>query len=345
MGQGLDGGEPLRRGGPGDDPCRCRRVHNWGVFYFCVVFFGLTAGWARPPVSVSLRPQWMETSLRYEMRHSAGNYNAEGRNVSLPSANSFWQGRFLGVQGRYSFSPYWAVVGEIQAAEVQANVASSTKTNGGFQSFGAGLQNRSRLGRTDLIFEILAQGALLTVEPTSVAPIYGDGAHSGGGKIWLLHPIGNTQIYGSVGYLYRSDDLSGLAPYSAGLRWRVGSFVFGGGLEGVWSINEDLERQSQRITFLNRTSGGSFSFRSWNPDLHGAEAYARWDWSRQMAVTAGLGQSFMGRNSAQTTLAFLTLDIRWQVFQRDVRDRLFKNAEPSDSTPFMDWHEGQDEFQ
>lgn len=281
---------------------------------------------AKPHLSKAFRPWWTESLVHYDIFHSVGNYNSTGSPESLPSANSFWETSTFDYTGRYVFNSRWAMTAGINYVQAQANVSTTTKTNGGFQTLRGGLEHKLETSLADFVIEGVANLSAYQVESNSTKPVYGDGAHSFGGNIWLIKKLGNLQWYGKAGYLYRTEGLSGLIPYEAGLNCRVGNWVLSASAEGTGSVGQDAEDELTRITFLKRTSVGSFNYRSSNPNTNSLDLQAKWNVTNQFGFLGGLGNTFLGRNSSDGTHIFLGLDIHWQVYQQPIENNPLKNA-------------------
>lgn len=284
------------------------------------------SAFAKPQLSKTFRPWWTESLIQYDTFHSIGNYNSNGSLESLPSANSFWETTTLDYSGRYVFSPSFAMTAGINHVQTQANVSTTTKNNEGVQTLRGGIEYQLNTSLIDFVIEGVGNLSVYQVEASSTKPVYGDGAHSFGGNIWIVKKLGNLQWYGKAGYLYRTEGLSSLIPYQAGLNWRFGSWVLGAAAEGSWSVGQDSETESARKTFLNRTSVGSFNYRSYRPNTNVLDFQAKWNVTNQFGLIGGLGSTFLGRNTSDGSHFFVGLDIHWQVYQQPTENTPLRNA-------------------
>lgn len=280
---------------------------------------------AKPQLSKVFRPFWTESLFQYDVYHSIGNYSSGGNIESLPNSNSFWETSSIEYNGRYVFNQNWALTAGINQVQANAVIANSSKTNGGPQAIKGSVEYKFNNSSFDLVLEGLGLFSLFHPSLDSIKPVYGDGAHHFGGNVYLIKRFNNTLLDSKIGFLYRTEGLSKLIPYSLGLNWKLRSITLGAQLDGFISALPDNESESYRNTYLVKTSGGSLNYRSANPNSNTLDFQAKWNITRQFSFTGGIGSNLIGKNSSSGAHYFIGMDIQWQVYQQSTPSTPLKN--------------------
>jgi hypothetical protein len=199
---------------------------------------------------------------------------------------------------------------------------------GGLQTFQGALEYKLNVEFAEMVLAVEGRGSLLSVNQNSTSPIYGDGAHSAGGSVWIGKDFGYFHGYGKAGFLHRTEGLSSLLPYRLGLDWRWEKLTLGAVAEGEISLGADAEGDSYRQALLNRSNVGSLHFRSANPISNTVDVQAKWNATSQFAIFGGIGTTMKGRNSSEGSRYFLGFDLQWQVFQQPIEAPPFRNIVP-----------------
>lgn len=287
---------------------------------------------AKPQLSKSFRPQWLETLFQYENYYSTSNYNTSGQAVNLPSSGSFWASSEFDFSSRYVFSHRLAATGGLNFVNTQANQATITRYNGGLQTLRGGIEYKVPASFADFVIEGVVQSSLYKPDEASQKPLYGDGAHAMGGNFWMLQKFDAFYWHWKAGLLFRSDGLSGLFPYQVGFHWRTGSWTLSSLLDGAWSLTADTIGDTKRNNFLRRSNAGSMIYRSANPNSNKAYLQFKYDVTNQFGFNGGIGSTLFGRNSSNGASIFVGIDIHWQPIAITTGKAPFKNAVPSKST-------------
>lgn len=295
---------------------------------------------AKPQLSKSFRPQWLETLFLYENYFSTSNYNTSGQAVSLPSSGSFWASSTFDFSSRYVFSHRLAATGGLNFINTQANQATITRYNGGFQTLKGGLEYKIPATFADFIIEGVLQASLYKPNESSQNPLYGDGAHAMGGNFWMLQRFGAFYWHGKAGLLFRSEGLSGLFPYQVGLHWRTKAWTLSSLLDGAWSLTADTVGDTKRNNFLRRSNAGSMIYRSANPNTNILNLQFKYDVTNQFGFNGGISSTLFGRNSSNGTSYFVGVDIHWQPISITSGKAPFKNAVPSKSSTYDNIDDG-----
>lgn len=291
---------------------------------------------AKPQLSKSFRPQWLETLFLYENYSSTSNYNTAGQAVGLPSSGSFWASSVFDFSSRYVFSHRLAATGGLNLVNTQANQATITRYNSGFQTLRGGLEYKIPATFADFIIEGVMLASLYKPNEASQKPLYGDGAHALGGNLWMLQKFNAIYWHWKAGLLFRSDGLSGLFPYQVGLHWRTGSWTLSTLLDGAWSLTADTVGDTKRNNFLRRSNAGSMIYRSANPNTNILNLQFKYDVTNQFGFNGGISSTLFGRNSSNGTSYFVGVDIHWQPIAITSGKAPFKNTVPSKSSTYDD---------
>ncbi len=307
------------------------------LFLFCVltiIFFETPEkSEGKPQVGKSFRPHTAESLVQYNSFHSIANYNSNGKYESLPGVSSFWNSSSFDFAGRYVFDHDFAMNMTLNYNQVEANVGDLTKYSSSLQTLKIGMEKKIDSSVADFILEGVGQVSLLNINESSVRPPAGDGAHGFGGNIWILQRLWSTIYWhGKAGVLFRSEGLSGLAPYQLGLHGQIGSLTLSSILDGYFSLTPDSSTQAKRTTYLNKSSVGSYNYRSYNPNALYLDLQAQWQVTEQFGLNGGFGRTLFGKNSSHGTQFFIGVDIQWQTSQTFKPHNPFKNTMPSKSS-------------
>lgn len=311
-------------------------VLTQSLAFFLLVVIGSSVVLAKPQLSKSFRPHWLETLFLYENYYSTSNYNTAGQAVALPSSGSFWASSGFDFSSRYVFSHRLAATGGFNLINTQANQATITRYNSGFQSLRGGLEYKIPATFADFIIEGVIQPSLYKPNEASQKPLYGDGAHSMGGNFWMLQKFNAIYWHWKAGLLFRSDGLSGLFPYQVGLHWHSSgsSWTLSTLLEGAWSLTADTAGDTNRNNFLRRSNAGSMIYRSANPNTNALNLQFKYEVTNQFGFNGGMSTTLFGRNSSNGTSYFVGVDIHWQPIAITSGKAPFKNAVPSKSSTY-----------
>lgn len=309
------------------------RRHPHLIVLIPILTFSLSlslAAEAKMHASKIFQPHNMEALFQYGSIHSISNFNAKSLGESLPGANSFWHATNYNFIGRYVFDHEFAVHFDLNYVQVQANVGDFTKFSESLQTLSTGIEKRLNARTMDIILEGVAQLSLFNVNEKSTRPIIGDGAHGFGGNIWFMQRVWST-IYWHArsGILFRTEGLSGLLPYQAGIHWQSDELTLSTLWDGYFSITPDSKSENDRRTFLNRSSVGSYQYRSANPSLGTLNFQAKWNATEQFNVFAEMGKTLVGRNSGQETHFFIGAGLNWQTSPQYIETNPLKNTLPS----------------
>ena len=287
---------------------------------------------AKPQLSKSFRPYWVETLFQFENYYSTGNYNTSGKAVNLPSSNSFWASTGFDFAGRYVFSHRLAATTSLNHISAQANQATITRYNSGFQTLKGGIEYKIPTSYADYVAEGVIQLSLYKPNENTDLPLYGDGAQALGGNFSILQKFNALYWHGKAGLLFRSDGLSSLFPYQIGLHWKINSWTFSSVLEGAWSISPDTIGDTKRTNYLRRSNAGSMIYRSANPNSNFLDFQLKYDVTNQFGFNGGIGSSLFGRNSSNGNRYYVGIDIHWQPILTPSSKTPLKNTMPSMSS-------------
>ncbi len=287
-----------------------RRVKLILLSPFFIVFL-VSPLLAKPQLSKSFRPQWGETLLQFESYHSTANYDKTGKVAPLPSAGGFWASTGFDFAGRYVFSHRLAATTGLSFVNSQANQASTTRYNEGVQNFRGSIEYKIPSTFADFIAEGHFQLSLYKPNEAILKPLYGDGAHEGGGSFWILQKFGAFYWHGKAGLLFRSDGLSSHLPHQVGLHWRFSPWTLSSVLDGTIPISADTMGENQRHSYLQRSNAGSWMYRSANPTRYFLDFQMKYEVTNQFGFNGGWGTSILGKNSSHGTRFFIGIDIYW----------------------------------
>lgn len=239
-----------------------------------------------------------ELSLNYFKSNS--NFSSGGTKADLPAGN-YMQAMDSTIYGRYVVVNDWAIFSNANISNAESSDSIATRTNSALNAISIGTDFQMiSTNWFNLTAEFSYLQSLEKVKTDTDSVLNGDGANE---AILLLGSTFNFDwIYPFFkgGIKYRTEGLSTLLVYTAGLETRNDGIALGGLLTGYSTIkNDDKTDQSYiRDTVNARVDAFSKKYNSTNPNLIDSEVYLKYNFSSEFSMKTFAGYTLAGSNAA-----------------------------------------------
>lgn len=207
----------------------------------------------------------------------------------------------------------WALFGETRMSSVEAKSRANTKTNSGLNYMLFGTDYVLYKSSIALIPEFSFLYPFTKNETSQSSAPIGEGAMEVAARMIAQINSGIMRYAAWLGYTYRDQGRSALAPYGVAIDLRAGSWTFGADLKGYTSVSNDVDSNNDtlRQQWATRNSGTSFRYYSANPNLLESNVWAGVQSSKELGFLLGAGSTLNGSNAGSGYTINLALNWRF----------------------------------
>jgi hypothetical protein len=242
----------------------------------------------------------IDFDIRTSYFKTQANYLADGQQQALTGGNYLQNIEFT-PSVRWEMVENLGLIAGFNVASSESSDALSTRKNS--------IINRVDIGADylfwssayhDLFFRLSYSHALEKISFNTDAVSNSDGANEIKPQVVLRYHLDGIYPYAEVGLNYRSEGLSMLATYEAGLEARFTEFGVGAAFKGKASIKDDEYTNSSNIrdAVNSRVNAGSKKYFSVNPNSTDLELNLNFSASKDLLFKTFAAHSLLGSNSA-----------------------------------------------
>lgn len=232
---------------------------------------------------------------------SAANFQSDATKSALPSGN-YLQSINVVSEARYVLFDSLALSVGAAVNSVETNDNLSKRANSSLSHIYIGgdyhLMNRESW---EMFFEASYSQAMEKVDVAADSALNSDGANEIKAAVGGLLKWGYLVPFGKVGLNYRTEGLSTLMTYTAGMEIKFESFAFGGLVNGSMTVKDDdkTNQAFERDILTGRVNAGSKKYYSVNPNLTDSEIYAKFSFDNNLSAKVFGGYTIIGSNTAE----------------------------------------------
>ena len=219
------------------------------------------------------------------------NFDSGGNKQTLTSGN-YLQVFDMTSKLRWGISENFGLYGGFNVAASESNNTLATRKNSTLNEVSAGIDYRILSFQTfDLFSKLTYIHPIEKVDRNSDSVMNSNGASQIIPEIGILMPFGTFGLYGTAGYNYRGEGLSGLVPYRVGGEMTFSGFSMYAGLDGFASVTDDKETATSvnRDIVVNRVNAGSKKYYAVNPNEMNVDV------GMNLQMNSSWGLSFFGK--------------------------------------------------
>jgi hypothetical protein len=304
-------------------------------------------------------PKFVDGSILFDFKtsyfKSTENFDSGGSKISLTSGNYF---QIIDAKStlRWGFSENMGLFTGFSIGSSESNNSIATRKNSTLNQILLGADWRP------LSFQAFDMFTRLTYihAPEKIASDTDSVMNSSGSaqvipEIGILMPLGTFNLYGTTGYNYRTEGLSGLIPYRIGVELALSSFSVFGGIEGSATVTDDKETANSvnRDIINNRVNAGSKKFYSVNPNETNIDVGMNFQVNPSWGINAFAKYGVVGSNSAagyefgfgfSWELAQVLSATKEKMFRPKKESQLSRDTVPADFTEDTNDGVNQDYF-
>ncbi|MFZ3228808.1 MAG: hypothetical protein WA160_01290 [Pseudobdellovibrio sp.] len=242
----------------------------------------------------------IDTEVTVNYFKTDSNFSTSGSKVDLPSGFTYQVINFT-PEVRYVVLPDFGISAGLNVGSAESSDTIATRRNSSLNKIFIGadylLYNTNWLS---LMTEFSYTQVLEKVKIDTDTVLNSDGANE---IIALISSVINYEPFYPFfkgGIKYRTEGLSSLFLYIAGIETRFSDFSLGGLATGYISIKDDdlTSTSSTREILTNRVDAYSKKYDSINPNLLDSEFYLKYNFSKDLAMKAFAGYTILGSNTA-----------------------------------------------
>lgn len=289
-----------------------------------------------------------DSYLGAEYFSSSANYDSNGSKQSLISGASL-SNISTEMGARYLFWDRFGIYTGLLFNNVQTSNGIRDRQNSAltYYNFGADLQVFHSF-HWSVYIDGNYKMANESINITGDDAIASDGASEAVISGVVIYQNDGWRVYGKVGYDYRTEGLSSLVRYGIGSDYAFGAFVLGLNLPGYSTIQDDEKTATpiDRDLVTTRVNGGSRRFYAVNPNLLEAQIYGIYNFTKDFAVKAYVGNTLVGSNAAEGYTAGVTLSWGFGLAKKHIKSEDVPNDSslPDDEAGFkVDTNDGVDQ--
>lgn len=254
--------------------------------------------WALDSYKEYRRDHW-DLELGTDYFYSESNYPTSGGAAqNLPSGNHY---SLLNVNLATRYVPRrdWSIFAWGSVANSESKDSLSVRQNSSLTELAVGADFVMYSNEFQLIPEFIAVAPLAKVDPTSDVVMNHEGVFELRSRLRFQKDFGSVRGYGWVGFDFRGEGRSFLAPWGVGTQLKLSRVRLGAELFGYQSITEDTDRNwSQRTSYINGVNAGSLRFYSIEPSVVDSKVYAMWLMSSRWSLQGQVGTTLSGESMA-----------------------------------------------
>ncbi len=229
------------------------------------------------------------------------NYGPGGEKTDLP-INSYLQHINLKTQGRYLILNDIGIYSGLNFGNIESFNGTNSRSNSTLTHFFVGADYQFYLSENlSLYADVSADKSNIEVNINQDDALPSNGATEL--RALFVGTLRGEALkgFGKVGVNQRSDGLSTLLLYGAGIEYQFGNYsALGFELDGSSTVKDDqyTETPLVRDTLTNRVNAGSRIFYSINPNILNSQIYYSYSIDRNLSFKIKAGTTLTGSNSA-----------------------------------------------
>lgn len=232
---------------------------------------------------------------------TTANFSAGGSKADLYSGHSL-QAIDTVMQGRYVLFNDLALFAGLNVSNVESNDAVATRTNSSVNKIYLGSDFQFlNTSFFNLSAEVSYLQNLEKIDVNGDSVLNSDGANEISASLASVIHLDWAYPFFKGGIKYRTEGLSTLLTYTAGLEMRFDDAAIGGVINGFSSIKDDekTDQSYLRDEVIGRVNAGSKKYYSVNPNLIDSEIYLKYKFSHEFSMKGFAGYTLTGSNTAE----------------------------------------------
>lgn len=293
-------------------------IYRLGPYGLCVLFL---CGLLPSPAYAEIPTQFPKGSLQIQAQTSYlktdSNYNKSGSNASLLNGAGYKE---LSNQAlvRYAYTQKLWVFTTLDLNFAESESSLETKQILALTNLLLGLNYDFGKFGVRWIFESSYSQALKTYDIGSTDPLPGDGVNRFDVGMHAIQRLGDFEFRGYLGYAARMSGFSQLLNYKVAFHFLYEDLVFGFGLKGIQTIQNDKDSSNRtaRDLFLANNNGGSFYHASIDPSATSVYGSFYFPIHERLTLYTQIEKSIRGENYANYMAGTIGLEF---LFKNRVR--------------------------